>query len=113
MKKIEAMIRPEKMDAVRQALEKTGYPGITVTEISGHGKQKGSFQQWHGEKFKLEFLPKVKIEIICCDEDVDKIAQAVIKSASTGTVGDGKVFIYDVADAYRIRTGERGGKALT
>lgn len=112
MKKIEAMIRPEKMDAVREALEKSGYPGITVTEISGHGMQKGTFQQWRGENFKLEFLPKVKVEVICLDEDMDKISDAIMNSASTGTVGDGKIFIYDVADARRIRTGEKGRKAL-
>lgn len=112
MKKIEAMIRPEKIDAVREALEKTGYPGITVTEISGHGRQKGAFQQWRGEKFKLEFLPKMKVEVICLDEDMDKILNAIMDSATTGAVGDGKIFIYDVAEALRIRTGEKGRKAL-
>src|SRR4051812_18340484 len=107
------MIRPEKMDAVREALEKTGYPGITVTEISGHGMQKGTFQQWRGENYKLEFLPKIKVEVICLDEDAAKISKAIMDSASTGTVGDGKIFIYDVADALRIRTGEKGRKALS
>ena len=112
MKKIEAMIRPEKMDAVRESLEKTGYPGITITEISGHGMQKGTFQQWRGENYQLEFLPKVKVEVICLDEDLDKILKAIMDSASTGAVGDGKIFVYDVADALRIRTGEKGRKAL-
>lgn len=112
MKKIEAIIRPEKMDAVREALEKSGYPGISVTEISGHGRQKGAFQQWRGEKYKIEFLPKVKVEIICLDEELDKILEAISDAASTGAVGDGKIFIYDVADALRIRTGEKGRKAL-
>ena len=112
MKKIEAIIRPEKMDGVREALEETGYPGITVTEISGHGKQKGTFQKWRGENYKIEFLPKVKVEVICLDDDLDKILKAIMESASTGAVGDGKIFIYDVADVLRIRTGEKGRKAL-
>lgn len=112
MKKIEAIIRPEKIDAVREALEESGYPGISVTEISGHGRQKGTFQQWHGKSYKLEFLPKVKVEIICLDEELDKILNAISEAASTGAVGDGKIFIYDVADALRIRTGEKGFKAL-
>ncbi len=113
MKKIEAMIRPEKMDAVRMALEDSGYPGITVTEITGHGMQKGTLQQWKGARYKLEFLPKVKIEMICRDEHVDKIVDAILDAASTGALGDGKIFIYDVAEAVRIRTRERGINALT
>jgi nitrogen regulatory protein P-II 1 len=112
MKKIEAIIRPEKLDAVRQELEGKGYPGISITEISGHGMQKGTFQQWRGEQYRLDFLPKAKIEIICLDSDVEKIVQTILESAFTGGVGDGKIFIYDVADVVRIRTRERGDKAL-
>jgi len=112
MKKIEAVIRPEKLDAVRQALEQSGYPGITITEIEGHGMQKGTVQQWRGEKFKLDFLPKVKVEIVCVDRDAEKIIQNVLESAFTGSVGDGKIFIYDVAEVVRIRTRERGERAL-
>ena len=106
------MIRPEKLDAVRESLEDCGYPGITVTEISGHGMQKGTVQQWKGARYKLEFLPKVKLELICKDADMEKLIQAILDSASTGMLGDGKIFIYDVAEAVRIRTRERGNKAL-
>lgn len=112
MKKIEAMIRPEKLEDVWEALVKCGYPGITVTEISGHGLQKGTFREWRGTSFKLDFLPKVKVEVICEDSQAEKIAKTIEKSAFTGTVGDGKIFIYDVCEAVRIRTGERGRKAL-
>ena len=112
MKKIEAIIRPEKLDAVRQALEASGYPGITITEIEGHGLQKGTIQQWMGEKYKLDFLPKIKVEIICLNQDLEKILQTIQEAAVTGGVGDGKIFIYDVAEALRIRTKERGEKAL-
>ena len=112
MKKIEAIIRPEKLDVVRQALEQSGYPGITITEIEGHGMQKGTVQQWRGEQFKLDFLPKVKVEIVCVDKDTEKIIQNVLESAFTGSVGDGKIFVYDVAEVVRIRTRERGERAL-
>lgn len=112
MKKIEAMIRPEKLDAVRIALEKCGYPGITISEIHGHGVQHGTFQKWMGDTYKVEFLSKVKVEIVCKDKDEPSIVDALVKAASTGDVGDGKIFIYDVAEAVRIRTKERGEKAL-
>lgn len=112
MKKIEAIIRPEKLDAVRLSLEESGYPGISISEIEGHGMQRGTFQQWLGEKYKLEFLPKYKVEIVCVESDVQKIVDTILESAFTGDVGDGKIFIYDVAEAVRIRTRERGEKAL-
>ncbi len=112
MKKIEAIIRPEKLDAVRQALERSGYPGITITEIEGHGMQKGTVQQWRGEKYKLDFLPKVKVEIVSVNQDTEKIIQNILESAFTGAVGDGKIFIYDVSEVVRIRTRERGERAL-
>ena len=112
MKKIEAIIRPEKLDGVRVALERSGYPGITITEIEGHGLQKGTVQQWRGEKYKVDFLPKIKVEIVAKDSDVEKIIQAVLESAYTGGVGDGKIFVYDVAEVVRIRTRERGERAL-
>jgi nitrogen regulatory protein P-II 1 len=112
MKKIEAIIRPEKLESVRQALEMAGYPGITITEIEGHGKQKGTVQQWRGEQYKLEFLPKVKVEIVCINQDAEKILQALQEAAFTGGVGDGKIFVYDVTEVVRIRTRERGEKAL-
>jgi nitrogen regulatory protein P-II 1 len=112
MKKIEAIIRPEKLDEVRRALEVSGYPGITITEIEGHGKQKGVTQQWRGEVYKVDMLPKIKVEIVAADKDQEKIVSAIHKVAGTGTVGDGKIFISSVDDAIRIRTGERGEKAL-
>ena len=112
MKKIEAIIRPEKVDEVRKAIEAVGYPGITITEAQGHGKQKGVVQQWRGESYRVEFLPKVKLELVVGDSDVDRIVQAVIKSAKTGAVGDGKIFVSDVRDVIKIRTGERGESAL-
>ena len=112
MKKIEAIVRPEKLDEVRKAIEAVGYPGLTITEAEGHGKQKGLVQQWRGETYRVEFLPKVKLEIVVGDGDVDRIVQAVIKAAKTGAVGDGKIFVSDVRDVIKIRTGERGDAAI-
>ena len=112
MKKIEAIIRPEKLDEVRKAIEAVGYPGLTITEAEGHGKQKGVVQQWRGETYRVEFLPKVKLELVVGDADVDRIVQAIIKAAKTGNVGDGKIFVSEVRDAIKIRTGERGEGAL-
>ena len=112
MKKIEAVIRPEKLDEVRKAIESVGYPGITMSEAEGHGKQKGVVQQWRGETYRVDFLPKVKLEIVAGDADVERIVQAIIKAAKTGAVGDGKIFVSDVRDVIKIRTGERGDQAL-
>ena len=112
MKKIEAIIRPEKLETMRSALEAVGYAGLMITEIEGHGKQKGITQQWRGKKYRVELLPKAKIEIIVHDKDVDKIMESIAKSAITGKIGDGKIFVYPVDDAMRIRTGERGDKAI-
>ena len=112
MKKIEAIIRPEKLDEVRKAIEAVGYPGITITEAEGHGKQKGVTQQWRGETYRVEFLPKVKLELVVGDADVEKIVKAIIASAKTGAVGDGKIFVSDVRDVIKIRTGERGESAI-
>lgn len=112
MKEITAIIRPERYETVRQALEKCGYPGIMVSDIEGHGKQKGIEQVWRGEKFRMELLPKVKIQIVVPDKDKEKIVQEIIRAAKTGNVGDGKIFVTTVDEAYRIRTGESGEKAL-
>ena len=112
MKKIEAIIRPEKLDEVRKAIEAVGYPGMTITEAEGHGKQKGLTQQWRGETYRVEFLPKIKLELVVADADADRIIQAVIKAAKTGSVGDGKIFVSDIRDVIKIRTGERGEVAL-
>ncbi len=112
MKKIQAIIRPEKLDEVKKALEAAGYPGITITQVEGHGKQKGVTQQWRGEVYKVDLISKTKIEVVVSDRDAEKIVGAILKVAGTGTVGDGKIFIQNVEDAIRIRTGERGEKAL-
>lgn len=112
MKKIETIIRPERLEAVRQALEKEGCTGLMITEIEGHGKQKGVFQQWRGEKYKVDLLPKIKIEVVAKDSDLQRIITTIIKNAKTGEIGDGKIFIHNVEDAIRIRTGEKGEAAL-
>lgn len=112
MKKIEVIIRPEKIDAVRKALEKAGCAGVMISEIEGHGKQKGVVQQWRGEKYKVELLPKIKIEVVVKDEDVDRVVKTIIDNARTGEIGDGKIFIYPVENAIRIRTGEKGEAAV-
>ena len=112
MKKIEAIIRPERLDAVVQAIEATGYPGITVTEAEGHGKQKGVTQQWRGESYRVGLLPKVKLEIVVSDSDVERIIESISKAAKTGAVGDGKIFVSDIRQVVRIRTGEKGEVAL-
>ena len=112
MKKIEAIIRPEKVNIVKEALEELGYPGMTVTEVKGHGIQKGVTEMWRGRVFKVDLLSKVKMEIIVTDADVDRLVQAIAKEARTGNIGDGKIFISSVEDAVRIRTGETWEKAV-
>lgn len=112
MKKIEAIIRPEKLEDVRKALQDAGCNGVMITEIEGHGKQKGVVQQWRGEKYKVELLPKIKFEVVIRDEDAERITKTIIKSAKTGEIGDGKIFISDISNAIRIRTEEKGEEAL-
>jgi nitrogen regulatory protein P-II 1 len=112
MKKIEAIIRPEKLDDVLKAIESTGYSGVMITEIKGHGKQKGIVQQWRGGEYRVPFLSKMKLEIVAKKADVEKIKSAIASAARTGEVGDGKIFVYDITDAYKIRTGENGEDAI-
>jgi len=112
MKKIEAIIRPEKLEAVRTALIKAGCNGLMLTEIEGHGRQKGMVQQWRGEKYKIELLPKIKIEIVVSDKEAERIIKTIIENAKTGEIGDGKIFIYNIEEAIRIRTEEKGDSAL-
>ena len=112
MKKIEAIIRPEKVDEVRRALEKVGFPGLNISEVEGHGKQKGVVQQWRGEQYRVELLPKVRLEVVVSDQDVKKIIRAISETAKTGGVGDGKIFVSSVDEVVRIRTGETGESAL-
>lgn len=112
MKKIEAVIRPDALDDVLSALESAGYPGIMVTEIEGHGKQKGVKQQWRGQEYKVDLLPKVKLELVVTDKDSEEIIKTISKVTKTGQIGDGKIFITPIGEAVRIRTGERGDAAL-
>ena len=112
MKKIEAIIRPEKLTIVHEALKDLGYPGMTISEVKGHGVQKGIVQQWRGRQYTVEFLPKVKIEIVVPDSAVDRLLQVIKENAETGSIGDGKAFISPVEDVMRLRTGERGEVAL-
>lgn len=112
MKRIEAIIRPEKLDEVRRALEKVGFPGVNISEVEGHGKQKGVVQQWRGEQYRVELLPKVKLEVVASDKDSHKIVKAIQDVAKTGNVGDGKIFVSTVDEVVRIRTGETGESAL-
>ena len=112
VKKIEAILRPEKLDEVRRALEKVGFPGLNIAEVEGHGKQKGVVQQWRGEQYRVELLPKVKLEIVANDRDVSRIVKAIQDVAKTGAVGDGKIFVSPVEEVIRIRTSETGDAAL-
>ena len=112
MKKIEAIIRPAKVGDVCAALDKVGHPGITITEIEGHGKQKGIEQEFRGKTYKTELMTKARIEIVVNDAEVDKVTKAIREAAYTGKVGDGKIFIYPVDDVIRIRTAEKGDSAV-
>lgn len=112
MKRVEAIVRPEKLGILLDALKELGYPGMTITEVKGHGVQRGVVQQWRGRQYTVEFLPKIKIELVVPDDKVASILTAIRENAMTGEVGDGKVFISTVDDAMRVRTGEMGEKAL-
>ncbi len=112
MKKIEAIIRPECLGMVRKALEDLGYPGMTISEVKGHGKQKGLTQQWRGREYKVDLLLKLKVEIVVLDEDVANTIDAIVRSARTGEMGDGKIFILPVEGAVRVRTGDKGENAI-
>ena len=112
MKKIEAVIRVEKFEEVKEALKRAGYPGMTKTSVEGHGKQKGLKQQFRGTTFEVEFPQKIKLEIVAQDSDVTGIVDAIVTSARTGEVGDGKIFVYPVGSVIRVRTGEHDGDAL-
>ncbi len=112
MKHIIAVIRPEKLDDVRHALEKVGYSGLMISEIQGHGKQKGIVQQWRGEKYKVDLISKIKLEVVVKDGEAEAIKKTIIENARTGEIGDGKIFITHVDEVIRIRTGEEGEIAL-
>ncbi|GGF75421.1 P-II family nitrogen regulator [Alteromonas lipolytica] len=112
MKKIEAIVKPFKLDDVREALADVGIAGMTVTEVKGFGRQKGHTELYRGAEYQVDFLPKVKIEIVLDDERVDLAVETILKSAKTGKIGDGKIFIYSVEEAIRIRTSEQGDEAI-
>lgn len=112
MKKIEAIIRPEKFEEVKEALKRAGYPGMTRTPVEGHGKQKGLKAQFRAAVYEIEFIPKLKIEIVAKDEDIPNIVDAIMSSARTGEEGDGKIFVLPVESVIKIRTGEWDGEAL-
>ena len=112
MKKIEAIIKPFKLDEVREALSELGCTGLTVTDVKGFGRQKGHTELYRGAEYTVDFLPKVKVEVILSDTMVDKAIDAIIKAARTGKIGDGKIFVMDVSQVVRIRTGETNEDAV-
>lgn len=112
MTKIEAIIRPERLGDVKKALEKAGYHGLTAIDVSGHGTQRGVTQQWRGGKYELDMLPKVLLMLVVPDGKKAKVVNAIVKVARSGKIGDGKIFISKVNDAVRVRTGQKGQKAL-
>ncbi|MBK7498567.1 MAG: P-II family nitrogen regulator [Ignavibacteriales bacterium] len=112
MKKIEAIIRPFKLDEVKEALVEEGIHGLTISEVRGYGRQKGHTETYRGSEYQIEFIPKIKIEIVVDDSLLDKVIDAILRSAKTGQVGDGKIFISDVQEVIRIRTEESGTQAL-
>ncbi len=112
MKKIEAVIKPFKLDEVREALSEVGVTGLTVTEVKGFGRQKGHTELYRGAEYVVDFLPKVKVEVVTADGDVQNVLDAIIKAARTGKIGDGKIFVTSVEHVLRIRTGETGESAV-
>jgi nitrogen regulatory protein PII len=112
MKKVEAIIKPFKLDEVKEALHSIGVQGLTVTEVKGFGRQKGHTELYRGAEYVVDFLPKIKLEVAVAVEMVDKVIDAIAKSANTGRIGDGKIFVIPMEEVVRIRTGERGPDAV-
>lgn len=112
MKLVTAIIKPFKLDEVREALSAIGVQGITVTEVKGFGRQKGHTELYRGAEYVVDFLPKVKLEVAIANKILDQVVEVIEKSAATGKIGDGKIFVYDLEQVYRIRTGETGEEAL-
>ena len=112
MKMIIAIIRPHKLDDVHHELQEAGFKGLTVTEVKGYGRQKGHREIYRGAEYKIEFVPKIKLEIICSDKDTEKAVSIIISASKTGEVGDGKIFVLPVEEAIRVRTEETGDTAL-
>ena len=112
MKKVEAIIKPFKLDEVKEALQQIGVQGLTVTEVRGFGRQKGHTELYRGAEYVVDFLPEIKLEIVLTEEMVDKAVEAIVEAANTGRIGDGKIFILPLGESIRIRTGERGKDAV-
>lgn len=112
MKKIEAVIQPFKLEEVKEALKNIGIDGMTVSEVRGHGRQKGHKEVYRGQEYQVDLLPKVKLELVIASARLDEVLKTLVAAAKTGKIGDGKIFVYDVADAIRIRNDERGESAL-
>jgi nitrogen regulatory protein P-II 1 len=112
VKKIEAILKPFKLDDAKQALADVGVQGMTVSEVKGFGRQKGHTELYRGAEYVVDFLPKVRVEIVVSDEDAERVAGTLARACQTGKIGDGKIFVTDIAEAIRIRTGERGNAAL-
>jgi nitrogen regulatory protein P-II 1 len=112
MKKIEAIIKPFKLEEVKEALSSLGIEGMTVTEVKGFGRQKGHTEIYRGSEYTVDFLPKIKVEVVIAEAQLDEAVQAIVKAAKTGKIGDGKVFISDIENAIRIRTSETGEQAV-
>ncbi len=112
MKKIEAIIKPFKLDEVKEALQGIGVQGMTVSEVKGFGRQKGHTELYRGAEYKVDFLPKIQLEIVVADADAPKVLETIQKTASTGKIGDGKIFVSNIEEVVRIRTGETGANAI-
>jgi len=112
MKKIEAIIKPFKLDEVKEALSRIGIEGLTVTEVKGFGRQKGHTELYRGAEYVVDFIPKIKLEIVVTDDLVERVIEAVVGAANTGKIGDGKIFVLPLGEVVRIRTGERGASAV-
>lgn len=112
MKKVEAIIKPFKLDEVKEALAEIGIQGMTVSEVKGFGRQKGHKETYRGAEYTIEFIPKIKIEIVTSDDLADKVVKTIMNKAKTGTIGDGKIFVINLTETIRIRTGETGESAL-
>ncbi len=112
MKKIEAIIKPFKLDEVKEALSRVGVEGMTVSEVKGFGRQKGHTELYRGAEYVVDFLPKIKLEVVVVEDLVEKVVEAIVAAANTGKIGDGKIFVLPLEEAIRIRTGERGADAV-
>jgi nitrogen regulatory protein P-II 1 len=112
MKKIEAIIQPFKLDEVKEALQALGIEGMTISEVRGHGRQKGHKEVYRGQEYTVDLLPKVKIELVISDSRLDEVTRTVVEAARTGKIGDGKIFVFDVLEAIRIRNDDRGDSVL-